>query len=44
MRAIDTNVLVRLITRDDFPQVPPDIFPFGTFDQKLAKVEGTQKL
>jgi hypothetical protein len=35
MRAIDTNVLVRLVT--------PSL-PLGTFDRGLGKVPGAEKL
>jgi hypothetical protein len=36
MRAVDTNVLVRLATRDDDK--------LGAFDRDLSKLDGAQKL
>jgi len=37
VRSVDTNVLVRLIARDDVKQL-------GTFDRDLARLDGVEKL
>jgi hypothetical protein len=55
MRAVDTNLLVRLIVRDDLKQVDAaeafvaggawiSHLPLGTCDRSLSKLEGTQRL
>jgi predicted nucleic acid-binding protein len=45
MRAIDTNVLIRVLARDDVTQVVEIARaaghpPVGTFDRALARVDG----
>jgi predicted nucleic acid-binding protein len=55
MRAVDTNLLVRLIVRDDSALGFSDCLvleidrkaghlPLGTLDRGLAKLEGAQRL
>lgn len=50
MRAVDTNVLVRLVTRDDVKQLMVEVArkaghaPLGTFDRDLGKIDGAQRL
>lgn len=42
MRAVDANVLVRLVTRDDKKQViSAEAF---VFDRNLSKLDGTERL
>jgi hypothetical protein len=38
MRAVDTNLLVRLIARK------AGHLPLGTFDRQLSRVEGAQRI
>jgi len=55
MRAVDTNLLVRLIVRDDLKQVDAaeafvaggawiSHLPLGSFDRSLSKLEGAQRV
>ena len=43
MEAFDTNVIVRLLVRDDEEQCRrADALPLHTFDERLSRTEGTK--